>query len=454
MKVNQHMKITLVRPPYYAALGSEEKVGNIPLGLCYVASFLEERRHDVNIIDCETLNLTERKNCGKLQSSLKWNMAYPIYTEIMGNPNHPVWKDVAEMIIETEPDLIGFTSYTPTMSFVNYVSRMIKSKYNVPIVLGGPHPTCLPELSLNESGADFVIQGEGEISMLELIDNLSRRNIIYKGKQIVNLNELPFPARHLLNKEDYYKEAFGYIITSRGCPFSCIFCASHKIWGRKVRFRSIGKIVDEVVDVQDRYELDTFRFTDDLFPTSYNRMKRFADELESRGRKIEFRCGSRVDTISSDILKELKRAGCYEISFGIESGSQRILNLIDKRITLKKIKETVKMTKEMDIGVIAFFMIGHPTETIEDIRKTISLIEELDVDRTHLNLVVTLPGTELAEYTNILSKEWWKYYFHGKTLHTISNIDNEKLDNLFRKICEWTALRNKGIKEKFDVGTT
>lgn len=437
------MKIALVRPPYYAALGSEEKIGNIPLGLCYVGAYLEKHGHEVDIIDCEKLNLTERKNSGKAQSFLKWNMAYPVYTEIMSNPNHPVWDDVAESIIETEPDLIGFTSYTPTMSFVNYVSRKIKSKCNTPILLGGPHPTSLPELSLKESQADFVIQGEGELTILKLINNLDSSEKICRGERIESLDELPYPARHLLNTEDYYKEAFGYIITSRGCPFQCIFCASHKIWGHKTRYRSVDNIVDEIIEVQDRYNLNSFRFADDLFPISHKRMKLFADTLESRDCRIRFRCGSRADITSLGILTELKRAGCDEISFGVESGSQRILDLIDKGITLEKIRNTIKMTKDLGIKTTVFFMIGHPTETIEDIEQSISLIEELDADRTHLNLVMPLPGTKLAEYAGELPREWWKYYFHGKTFCNISNVDNSKLDQYFRKICEWAALRNE-----------
>ncbi len=444
------MKIVLVRPPYYAVLGSEEKIGNIPLGLCYIASFLEQFGHEVEILDCESLNLTERKNAGKAEAFLKWNTAYPIVAEIMNNPKYFIWDEIANKIIGMNPDLIGFTSYTPTMSFVNYVSRKIKLKCDIPIMLGGPHPTSLPELSLQESNADFVILGEGENAVLKLISDL-QKNIqkkTYYGNP-VDLDKLPLPARYLLNPQNYYKEAFGYIMTSRGCPYNCIFCASHTLWGKKIRFRNIKNIVNEIVQIQNKYDLNVFRIADDLFPINYKRVKSFADELERKNCKINFRCGSRVDTISWDILLALKDAGCKEISFGIEAGSQRILNLIDKGITLKKIRKTIKLTKKMGIKTIVYFMIGHPTETLSDINDSISLIDELDADRTLLNLVTPLPGTKLVDYViEDISKDWWKYYFQGKVFHSISDINHQDLDGYFRVMCEWVALKNIGSKPK------
>lgn len=440
------MKIVLVRPPYYAVLGSEEKIGNIPLGLCYISAILEQHGHEVEILDCESLDLTEREDSGKAEAFLKWNTAYPIVEKIMSDPKHPVWNIIADEIIEMNPDLIGFTSYTQTMTFVNYVSRKIKSKCDIPVMLGGPHPTSLPDLSLQESNADFVVLGEGENAVLELISDLQKntQKKLYYGIA-ADLNKIPLPARHLLNKENYYKEAFGYIITSRGCPYNCIFCASHTLWGKKIRLRSIDSIVNEIIKVQNEHDLDVFRFADDLFPINYKRVRSFADELERRNCKISFRCGSRVDTISWDILLALKDAGCNEISFGIESGSQRILDLIDKGTTLKQIKRAVELTKKAGIRAIVYFMIGHPTETLSDVNDSISLIDELDADRTLLNLVTTLPGTKLVDYVNEdISKDWWKYYFQGKVIHSISDIKYEDLDVYFRKMCEWVALKNTG----------
>jgi len=444
------MKIVLVRPPYYAVLGSEEKIGNIPLGLCYIAAILEQHGHEVEILDCESLDLTERKDTGKAEAFLKWNTAYPIVEEIMSNPKHFIWGDIADRIIEMNPDLIGFTSYTQTMTFVNYVSRKIKLKCDIPIMLGGPHPTSLPELSLQESNADFVILGEGENAVLDLISDL-QKNIqkkTYYGKP-VDLDKIPLPARYLLNQQNYYKEAFGYIITSRGCPYNCIFCASHTLWGKKIRFRSIKNIVNEIVQVQNKYDLNVFRFADDLFPTSYKRVNAFADELKERNCEISFRCGSRVDTITPDILDALKESGCKEISFGVESGSQRILDMIDKGVTLKQVKKAISQTKAVGIKTIVYFMIGHPTETLSDVNDSISLIDELDADRTLLNLVTPLPGTKLIDYVNgDISKDWWKYYFQGKVFHSISDINYEDLDGHFRKMCEWVALKNTGNKPK------
>jgi len=437
--------------------GTEKKVGNVPIGLLYAAAVLE-KDYRVEVLDCETMDFGDSREVGKMGLTDAMLASYPKYAKIMGDENHPIWEEVTEDILGRGADVIGFTAQTATMSSVKYICRSLTERTDIPIMLGGPHPTALPFQSLEETGARAVVIGEGEATVLELVpallegSNLSEvKGIAYADgssysmgeprERIQDLDALPFPARHLLDASCYKTEAFGYITSARGCPFDCVICASKEIWGRMTRFRSVDNVLNEIEEVQLTYGTEVFRFADDTFTLDRERVLRFCRKLKERGLRISFRCGSRADGVDGEMVRALEGSGCNEMSFGVESGSQRILDVIGKKQTVERARETIELVKEGGIKVIAFFILGHPTETLWDVGTTINLIEEIDAYRTVVNLMTPLPGTALFEGQ---SMEWWKYNFQGKSVKSVSSLSEKKLNEIYESISAWVLKKNMG----------
>lgn len=452
-------KILLVRPPFYSVFGTEEKIGNIPLGVCYIASTLEEAGYQVSILDCEVFDYGEKTDTGKMRLAHQMSLRYSRYAEVMNDENHPIWNKIVSEIVSRDPDIIGFTTHTAAMTSVIYISRLLKKKMGVPIILGGTHPTVMPELSLHESKADVAVIGEGEKTIIELVPALLEQSplhtikgIAYVKDSIFSLNEqreriqdldqIPFPARHLMDRSSYRAEAFGYVTSSRGCPFNCLFCTSRLIWGRQVVFRSVTNVLDEVEKVQATYGTKQFRFADDTFTLDRNRVLDFCKEIKERELDISFRSTSRTDTVDAEVLSALKTAGCNRISFGVESGSQRILDLIGKKSTLKKARNAVKAAQKAGLFTIATFIVGNPTETLEELRATVKLIDEIHPSRSIINLMTVYPGTALYEEDQ--SREWWKYYFQGESVRSVSALSEEKLNEVYNEISSWVMKKNMG----------
>jgi anaerobic magnesium-protoporphyrin IX monomethyl ester cyclase len=300
-------------------------------------------------------------------------------------------------------------------------------------VFGGIHSTLFPDNVILNKEVDFVCIGEGEHTVLELIQTIEKnvefdkiQGILYKdGRKVIrnenrpliqDLDELPFPARELLPMSEYLSTKVGRvgwelpspstsIITSRGCPFRCTFCSSHLTFGRKVRFRSPKNVVDEIEYLIDMYSIKGVSFVDDTFTLDSKRTSAICKEILSRGLDIEWMCMGRVDTISKDLLKEMKKAGCVSIGYGIESGSQHVLDeYIKKNITLEAAEKTIKITKEAGITSVAYFMIGTPGETLEDINKTVDFAKRLNPDAVNFSITIPMPGTEMFDIANKIGK--------------------------------------------------
>lgn len=296
-------------------------------------------------------------------------------------------------------------------------------------VFGGIHPTIFPDDVMLNKEVDFVCMGEGEYTVLELIQTIEKnekfdkiQGILYKdGGKVIrnesrpliqNLDELPFPARELLPMSEYLSAKVGRvawelpspstsIITSRGCPFRCTFCSSHLTFGRRIRFRSPENVVNEIEYLIDRYRIKGISFVDDTFILDSKRISAFCKEIRSRGVDIEWMCMGRVDTVSKDMLIDMKKAGCVSTGYGIESGSQRVLDeYIKKGITLNEAEKAIKITKEAGITSVAYFMIGTPGETLDDINKTIDFAKKLNPDAVNFSITIPMPGTEMFDTAN------------------------------------------------------
>ena len=337
-------------------------------------------------------------------------------------------KHLKKIILESMPDIIGLTCSTYTFSNAVKIAKIAKESIpEIKTIIGGPHVAFNIENTLMTDVIDFVIVGEGEKVVKNLLNNIENyhdvKGIAFKkGSEIItnpreefikDLDILPFPAWHLLPK-NVMKSMGGAIITSRGCPFGCIFCASTAFWGSKTRQRSSENVLKELKILIDRYDFKKIDFLDDTFSIDKNRVIEICNGIINSNLDFEWSCNARVDTLDEETLKKMKNANCKEIFFGIESGSQKILDICKKGITISQIKKTVNLANQLGFKVILSFVIGLPGECKETIEETKKLLKEIDGDEILLNPLIPLPGTDL--YNNpgkygirFLNKDWKDY---------------------------------------------
>lgn len=391
----KEIKITFVNPPLSTkeSAGSFEKVENVlpPLGLGYLSAVLENAGYYVRIIDCKPLRLDAI--------------------------------DLVEKLKKEKPDIIGLTSTVLEIGRSCQISNALKK--SLPdsfIIIGGPHLTSLPMETMRNSAFDVGVIGEGENTMLELAERINRNEldfekvdgIIYRENEeltitqprgyIEDLDSLPFPARHLLpplseyspGPASYLKLPQGHMMTSRGCPYQCIFC-DKKTFGNKVRLRSPTNVVDEVRELIDTHGAKDIRFFDDSFTVDNDRIFKICEELDNQNIRIPWSCLTRVDIVSKELLQRMREAGCWQISFGLESGDQEILNKMKKGITIEKSRQAVRWAKMAGLDVRAYFILGMPGESTTSIRKTAEFARSLPIDTAQFYALTLFPGNELYE---------------------------------------------------------
>jgi radical SAM superfamily enzyme YgiQ (UPF0313 family) len=312
--------------------------------------------------------------------------------------------------------------------------------------VGGTHPTVLPEETIKNEYFDYVVRGEGEYTFLDLVNGVRIVDIpgltyINKRGEVVNnpdrefiedLDLIPFPSRDLYFNDSRYMD-YGYIMTGRGCPFECSFCASKKVWKGHVRFRSPENVVEEVKHVHNKYGTKLFYFVDDTFTLNKKRTKKICALLIEDNMDISWICDTRVDTIDEELLQLMKESGCVRVKIGVESGSERILKEVKKKITKKLVRDSVSIIKNVGIDLTIYLMIGFPTETQEEMRETLDFARELDPTYYSLSILAPYPGTEIyadAVRSGVkLPKEHWEYFFHqSKDMILTDNIDEALID--------------------------
>jgi radical SAM superfamily enzyme YgiQ (UPF0313 family) len=306
---------------------------------------------------------------------------------------------------------------------------------------------------------DIIVRGEGENTILELAEKLQHTNrvedvkgIVYRQngnvinnteREFINvLDVLPFADREvLLNKKTYNSEDMGLMMTSRGCPYTCSYCAT-SIWKRKIRYRSIDNVIEEIKLVRGRYGTQQFTFKDDSFTVNRKRIMEFCDRLINENIDINWDCNTRVNLIDEEMLSRMKRAGCNSIKIGIETGSERILGLINKGTTLSQARIAAKLLRKAGIHWTAYFMIGLPSETKKEIYETLNFLNELKPDFASLSIYEPFPGTELFEFgiekglvqRERTMKDFYtispKYYYVKDTSRRIDTMDTAEFEKL------------------------
>jgi anaerobic magnesium-protoporphyrin IX monomethyl ester cyclase len=412
------MRVCLINPPRIHPKSWGKPDVFQPLEIAYVAALLE-RQHKVRIIDAPTEG---RKNLKQIDET-KYRV---------GLQNN----EIADRIRRWPPDVVGITIPFSGWSKPAFeVASTVKSiDEDIVTVLNGQHPSARPVDCLTHPNIDFVVIGEPEHTMFELVDALEQGNIrglkkirgiafIKNKKKVItpprpviqNLDSLPFPARHLLPMDTYFAAArenplrgvihkpWGTMITSRGCPYDCVFCSIHTVMGKKWRGRSPENVVDEIEQLVQTYHIEQIDFNDDNMTLDKKRMETICDLIVKRGLDIEWYTpnGVRADTLDENLLKKMKESGCKKLRIAPESGVQRVVNqIIKKNLDLKEVEKAVALCKKLGIKVGCFFVIGLIGETKDDIKESINYaykLRQLGAEIFHFSIATPVYGTELYE---------------------------------------------------------
>ena len=406
------MNVLLINPPRFnelvgnnPAIIETHRGYNPPLGILSLAGYLEDNSsHEVEILDAQPLELT--------------------------------YAELAEVLLRKSPDVVGITAMTFTLTDVMRTVRLVKELHpNAKLVLGGPHVHIYPNETIDLPGVDFLVQGEGEIAFLKLLEHLHDPEVqeqiggmVFKrGNKIINtgiapasenLDELGFPARHLIDVNQYTSllgkdDVITTMFTSRGCPYRCTFCDrpfSPVISG--FRSRTAKHVADEIEQCVEMGIHEAFIY-DDTFTVRKDRVFELCEEIKIRKLKFRWDVRAHVNTMTPEMLRAMKDAGCDRIHYGVESGNDRMLKVIKKNSTVARIKDAVKWTKEADMEVLTYFIIGQQTETREDIEDSVRLAKELDPNYVHFTVFCPYPATEIymeGLSRGIIKEDVWRNF--------------------------------------------
>ncbi len=467
------MRIVLVRPPFYALFGvTTPKMKTYPLNLICLATYVNRTgRHNAAIVDGENVSVPglEPPEGAQDNPELVMNRGIPRMVEVLENADHDVWNEMERSILAQEPDLVGITANSGNMDTVKRLVQRLK-RHDLPVILGGSHPTVLPEQSILYTDADMVISGEGEEALVDVMDSFQNHEglrqipslawrdngtvkVNQRGVLIRDIDELPIPDRSLVNRPDYFGEV---LITGRGCPFNCAYCASRNIWGKRVRFRSVRSIVNELRLLREQAETSLERpgrwvvkIVDDTFTVHKKRTMELLDEIIANGLDcFEFTGGVRADTLDEQLVRKMREANFRRVTLGVESGSPRILKMIHKGESNEDVKRAVKLLKQSGIRSHAFFMIGLPGETPADIELSKQLILESRPDYVEINMVTPYPGTEIFDKLMpddpLEIDRWYRWFHQGMATH--SDRLGYDLDAAYRDFVDFAGRYHRGMK--------
>jgi radical SAM superfamily enzyme YgiQ (UPF0313 family) len=427
------MKFLLINP----AIGKQRLPAYFPLGLGYIAQILLEEGHDVSVLDI---------------NAYRWSD-----------------DEVKQQLRNAKFEAVGITGMVTEFNAVQQLSKLIKEiNPNAPIILGGGLATAFPQIVLERTQVDIVVVGEGEVTIKELAESLDGcsslgkvKGICYKTKNniyttqprelIRDLDTIPFPARHLFPMERYFRNPVPYLrmfdprvipanmITSRGCPYRCTYCF-HGLWGYHFRARSADNVVAEMKFLHRKYGVTGIFFMDDTFVLDRERVLAICDRLIQEGLNIIWAASGRVNLMDREMLEKMRAAGCRAILYGIESGSQKILNEMRKGVTVEQARQAVLNTWQAGILPVGYLMIGMFGETSQTVEETIRFCNETGLI-SGFSYATPFPGTELyikaieigkiqPESADQLLERWGEW--GDEILVNLSNIPTEKLKSIKR----------------------
>ncbi len=404
------MKVLLINPPREneivgnnPTIIEEERGYNPPLGILYIAAYVEEQTgHEIAVIDAQVEELS--------------------------------YGALADKISAFAPDVVGISAMTlclfDVMKVIETAREVVPS---AKVVLGGPHVHLYPDETIELKGVDYLILGEGEVSFVKLLEALEGKvpfnevkGLVYReggnvmktgmSELVADLDIFPHPARHLVPYGKYTsilseQNPITTMFTSRGCPYKCTFCDRPHL-GKRFRARSAESVVDEFIKCKEM-GIKFVLVYDDTFTVNKKRVMEVCDLLIKKKVGLNFDIRARVDTMNTEMLKALKAAGCTGIHYGVESGTERILSILDKAINLELVTSVFKETMGMGMKTLGYFMIGCPTETREEMDATIDFACRLKADYVHMTVLTPFPGTKIYDRAlaeGVIKTDVWREF--------------------------------------------
>jgi anaerobic magnesium-protoporphyrin IX monomethyl ester cyclase len=472
------MRVCLINPLCQPSLWENEIISHEPpLGLCYIASILEKNGHKIKILERRRI-IDRRRRTEKNLRRLD--------------------EETYKQIRAFSPEYVGITATTPLIMDAYRVAKITKRvNSNIKVMIGGPHPTAEPIRTLQDcKEIDVVCIGEGEFTFLEFVESHSFdkiQGIAYRdnGKVVFteqrdfcqNIDSLSFPARHLLDRNHYFSPQSttirgNYLIgttilAARGCPYKCTFCQSSHLSkiakGEYVRFHSPEFVIEEIKSLIKNYRIQGILFAEDTFSLKKSNVYNICELLAKEGisKKIKWAVNLRVDIVDTELLKLMKRAGCVQVIYGCESGSQNTLDRLQKKTTVEQNYRAVELTKRAGLCCEVNVMVGLPGETEVDFLKTIEFLKRAKPDRIVKGKLYPLPGTSIYEELkekNIIEEplNWndlWDLYVH--TDFTFASVARERFTKLYLRMDReavyrrnyWNEIRNLAKKHPLKVAT-
>jgi len=448
-KLNAGLDVLLISPPVFYEdsdnIWKEINSNFPPLGLASIAACVRQKGYSVKIIDCN----------------------------IVSPSLHSFEKFFKEKIVEKYASIrfIGLTAMTPTIKKAYKIADICKIYFpQATVVFGGVHTTFLYEEVLQKKSVDLAVIGEGEITFQEIVSGKKLKNvdgIAYKKKingkikivqtkdrqRISDLNSLPMPAYDLLPilkyrpaKGTYKRLPAMSMITSRGCPGRCTFCS--KTLGMKMVFKSAETIYKEIEFLVKRYGIKQILFYDDTLTVYNENVHKLCDLIIKNRLNISWTCFARVDFVDYNLLKKMKRAGCHQIMYGVESIDKRVLKNINKHINIKQVINATKWTKKARIECRLAFMVGNPGDNLKSIKKNITFVNKLNPDLLIVNITTPFPGTEMYKWAKskglILTYDWDDYNLSTPVMR-LENLTSSQIKDLYKLMYKRFYFRPKYI---------
>ena len=475
-------RVLLVNPPFYRLLGSQFNASS--LGIAYIASVLNHAGHDCWLMNADFVGSNVHRDLGGIFNK------FDDYRACFRNGNAPLWNQVVSDIESFQPEWIGYTSYTANIPTINIISRRLRKRLpGVKQVIGGAHASLDDQVLSKVPAVDYAVQGEGEFAMLalvngqvpELIPGVITRNHTsqpVEGEFIQDLDSLPFPERRKLwplSEEQKEMVDVSFICSVRGCPCRCTFCASPSVWKRQTRFRSPESVIDEMLHLEashwnsssapdlkdsdfpspDRGVLiapnTVVHFIDAAFTFRKRRLKRMLQMMIERAVEMPWKCEARADQLDEEICALMAKAGCTRVKVGFESGSENILESVEKGETKEDMRRAVRMLGEAGIPLTAYFMAGFPGETDKDLRQTIEFATEIEADRYSLSILAPYPGSRI--YADLVEQgseptQPWECFYHQTTELLVNDTISPDILKEFLSLNELNRARTSDTKRQ------
>jgi anaerobic magnesium-protoporphyrin IX monomethyl ester cyclase len=472
-------KVLLVNPPFYRLLGSHYNANS--LGIAYVASYLNNNGHDAWLYNADHLGEDKYANLEKIFG------AFDDYKKFFADYNNPVWEEVVDKIIAFNPEWVGYTSYTANVGAIKILSSKLKKvRPNIKQVIGGVHATLEMKVLDKLPDIDYSVLREGEEVMLSLVNNVPLKDIkgiTYRDENnklinngiapiIKDIDNLPYPERdkfYGITEEEKTKVDVSYMVTIRGCPYQCTYCASPFHWDRKTtRLRSPESVIAEMKHLKKNYWNNVKKydfaasansapkdqlkiedntmvyFVDDVFTVNKKRVKIILRMMIKEKLNMKWKCEARTDNLDNEIAELLNEAGCVRVKLGFESGSDKILKQVKKLETREEMLHGARLLKDNKVSFSGYFMTGFPGETDEDLQQTIDFAKEVKANYYSLSVLAPYYGTELFNDLmakgHALDKQPWEYFFHQSPELMVNNTISP---GMLKKFLELNQLNQK-----------